>query len=54
MLDWYFTQTKQTVWLSTASNTKAENFYRLQGWKEAGKHPNGEVRFEMKWEEWRK
>lgn len=52
MLDWYFAQTKEKVWLSTAPYTKAEKFYRLQGWKEAGKQSNGEVRFEMNWSEW--
>ncbi|MGN6166104.1 MAG: GNAT family N-acetyltransferase [Flavisolibacter sp.] len=54
MLDWYFTQTKEKVWLSTAPRTKAEKFYHLQGWKEAGRQSNGEVRFEMRIEEWRK
>ena len=35
MLDWYFNQTKQTVWLSTAPGTRAEKFYR-KGWLERG------------------
>jgi len=54
MLEWYFTQTKERVWLSTAANTKAERFYEMQGWKNMGKQANREVRFEMKIEEWRK
>jgi GNAT superfamily N-acetyltransferase len=54
MLKWYFTQTKERVWLSTAPNTKAEKFYRMQGWRDVGKTANGEVRFEMAWGEWRK
>ncbi|MDB5229435.1 MAG: family N-acetyltransferase [Chitinophagaceae bacterium] len=36
MLDWYFNQTQKTVWLGTAPNTRAENFYRKAGWKETG------------------
>ncbi|WP_225872210.1 GNAT family N-acetyltransferase [Pedobacter frigidisoli] len=33
MMDWYFSQTKQTVWLGTASNTRAEKFYKKKGGK---------------------
>lgn len=47
MLQWYFAQTRKTVWLGTAPNTRAEQFYRLQGWKDMGLRPNGEVRFEF-------
>ena len=52
MLNWYFKQTNKTVWLGTAPNTRAEKFYRLQGWEEAGKHGKEEIKFEMKCEEW--
>ena len=52
MLDWYFSQTKQTVWLGTAPDSRAEKFYRLQGWKEAGMHGKGEIKFEMDFETW--
>src|SRR5437870_2375287 len=34
MLDWYFNQAKEKVWLSTAPNSRAEGFYRVVGWKE--------------------
>jgi RimJ/RimL family protein N-acetyltransferase len=54
MLDWYFTQTQTTVWLSTAPNSRAELFYRKAGWKETGIRKNGEIKFEMTSEEWRK
>lgn len=47
MLDWYFEQTEKTIWLSTSPGTRAETFYRLQGWKEAGQYGKGETRFEM-------
>lgn len=52
MLDWYFLQTKETVWLGTEPNSRAEKFYRLQGWKEAGVHGKGEIKFEMDHETW--
>jgi len=52
MLDWYFDQTKETIWLGTAPNSRAEKFYRLQGWKEVGVHGKGEIKFEMTKCEW--
>ena len=52
MLDWYFTQTKDTVWLGTAFNTRAEKFYRKQGWKEAGLYGKTEIKFEMTKDIW--
>jgi len=52
MMDWYFSQTKETVWLGTAPNTKAEKFYKLQGWRKAGTVNKGEVKFEMNYEDW--
>lgn len=38
MLDWYFDQTKNKVWLGTAPNTRAEKFYRKSGWNYIGLH----------------
>jgi len=29
MLNWYFSQTNQTVWLTTSPNTRAEKFWPL-------------------------
>jgi GNAT superfamily N-acetyltransferase len=52
MLDWYFSQTKETVWLGTAYNTRAELFYRRAGWKESGTNGPKEIRFEMSFEDW--
>ena len=52
MLDWYFSQTKKKVWLGTAPNSRAEKFYRMQGWKEVGLHGKGEIKFEMDLETW--
>ncbi len=53
MLDWYFTETQDKVWLGTAPNTRAENFYRLNGWKEVGMHGKGEIKFEMCFADWK-
>ena len=47
MLHWYFAQTKQPLWLGTSPDTRAEKFYRMQGWKEVGVHGKGEIKFEM-------
>lgn len=52
MLDEYFSKTKETIWLSTEANSRAENFYKKQGWKNAGFHGN-EVKFEMSFEDWK-
>lgn len=53
MLDWYFSVNDTTLWLGTAPQTKAENFYRMQGWKEIGMHGK-EVKFEMTADAWKK
>jgi GNAT superfamily N-acetyltransferase len=52
MLSWYFNQQKQMVWLSTAPGTRAEQFYRMQGWREVGLYGKGEIKFEMTADEW--
>ena len=52
MLDWYFEQTKDTVWLGTAFNTRAEVFYRKAGWTEVGTNGTKEIKFEMTYKEW--
>ncbi|SES27428.1 GNAT family N-acetyltransferase [Pedobacter rhizosphaerae] len=54
MMDWYFSQTKEMIWLGTAPNTRAEAFYSLQGWKKVGAVNKGEVKFEMSYEDWKK
>ena len=52
MLDWYFKQTMDNVWLGTAPNTNAAMFYRKAGWTEIGLQENGEIKFEMKYLDW--
>ncbi len=52
MMDWYFSQTNKTIWLSTAPNSRAETFYRMNGWREVGVYGKGELKFEMGVEDW--
>ena len=54
MLDWYFDQTQKKVWLSTAPRTRAEEFYRRNGWRVAGTHGKGEIKFELSFSNWMK
>jgi GNAT superfamily N-acetyltransferase len=54
MMNWYFSQTDETVWLSTTPGTRAKMFYKMQGWKEIGVYGKGEIKFEMKKAEWEK
>ena len=52
MIDWYFKQTTNNVWLGTSPNTRAEAFYRKAGWAEIGTHGKGEIKFQMTYEDW--
>ncbi|HEY5371089.1 MAG TPA: GNAT family N-acetyltransferase [Hanamia sp.] len=52
MLDWYFKQTTNNVWLGTSPGTRAEMFYRKAGWTEIGTHGKDEIKFEMTFKEW--
>ena len=52
MIDWYFVHTKEKIWLGTAPHSRAEKFYRMQGWKEVGVHGKGEIKFEMSFDTW--
>ncbi len=53
MLDWYFSQTKETVWLGTSPVTRATTFYKLNGWKEVGTNGPKEIKFEMSYKNWK-
>jgi len=52
MMNWYFKQTDKQIWLGTAFNTRAEEFYRIKGWREAGTHGAKEIKFEMTKTNW--
>ena len=52
MLKEYFAHKQEALWLGTAPNTRAENFYRESGWREVGMHGKNEVKFEMTYDVW--
>jgi GNAT superfamily N-acetyltransferase len=52
MLNWYFSKTTKSAWLSTAPSTRAEDFYRTAGWQEDGTTAKGEILFRMKYDRW--
>ncbi|SCY20664.1 GNAT family N-acetyltransferase [Flavobacterium caeni] len=52
MLDWYFSNGKEQVWLGTSPNTRAEQFYAQSGWVRNGMHGSDEIRFEMSKSMW--
>ncbi|MFI5156229.1 MAG: GNAT family N-acetyltransferase [Chitinophagales bacterium] len=47
LLNWHFSKNRDRIWLSTAPDTRAEKFYRMQGWMEFGRKENGEILFEF-------
>lgn len=49
MMTWYFEQSKETCWLSTAPGTRAEQFYRKAGWQEDGMYSAKEIKFVKYW-----
>lgn len=53
MLNWYFEQTKETLWLGTYPNTRAAIFYKCNGWQEAGKNGLKEIKFIMSNANWK-
>lgn len=52
MLDWYFDNYSEKLWLGTAPNSKAEKLYRKVGWKQVGIEKNGDLRFELNSSDW--
>ena len=52
MLNWYFSQGKESVWLGTSPGTRAEKFYTKAGWLATGTINKGEIKFEMSKDEW--
>lgn len=53
ILDEYFSKTQKTIWLSTETNSRAELFYKKQGWENVGFHGE-EIKLEMSFEDWKK
>jgi len=54
MMNWYFKQGKDHVWLGTSPDTRAAVFYEKAGWKNTGMVNKGELKFEMTKQEWEK
>jgi GNAT superfamily N-acetyltransferase len=54
MLEWYFNQTADSVWLETDPGTRAEHFYRKSGWSEVSVHEKRGIKFEMTFNNWNK
>ena len=44
MMNWYFEQDKQYIWLVTSSNTRAEKLYASRGWTNTGIVNKNEVK----------
>lgn len=53
MLEWYFAKGKESVWLGTSPNTRAEKFYTKSGWIKNGMHGKKEIKFEMSKSQWK-
>lgn len=51
MMEWFFAEGADSVWLSTDPGTRAEAFYRAAGWHPAGEY-HGEARYEMSRADW--
>lgn len=52
MLDWYFSNGKEHIWLGTSPKTRAAEFYKKTGWIETGWHGTKELKFEMTKKAW--
>lgn len=53
MMNWYFLH-RNKVWLGTAPNTRAEQFYKKAGWTLVGMNGTKELKFEMTSSDWKK
>ena len=54
MLNWYFSNGKENIWLGTSPNTIAEKFYTNAGWTQNGLHGKDELKFKMSKVQWEK
>ena len=52
MMAWFFDRGAAVVHLSTTPATRAERVYLKAGWKSVGRNPDGEVRYELRKEDW--
>jgi GNAT superfamily N-acetyltransferase len=47
MVAWLWEQGLQKLWLTTTPETRAQHFYEIAGWKNAGLTQHGEILFEL-------
>jgi GNAT superfamily N-acetyltransferase len=47
-VQWLWSEGARVIWLTTDPHTRAEEFYRRQGWTQCGVELNGEIRYELK------
>ena len=47
LLDWLFSLGDSPAWLTTEPGSRAERFYRVAGWQDAGRDPGGDLRLEF-------
>jgi GNAT superfamily N-acetyltransferase len=47
LLDWLFGLSAEPAWLTTEPGSRAERFYRVAGWQDAGREPGGDLRLEF-------
>ena len=47
LLDWPFSLGDSPAWLTTEPGSRAERFYRVAGWQDAGREPGGDLRLEF-------
>ena len=48
MVEWLWEQGLDTLWLTTATGTRAQRFYEESGWRPTGETSSGELRFELR------
>ena len=48
MVEWLWEQGLDTLWLTTATGTRAQRFYEASGWRPTGETSSGELRFELR------
>lgn len=47
LVDWLFGLGTEPAWLTTEPGSRAERFYRVAGWQDAGTDPGGDLRLEF-------
>jgi GNAT superfamily N-acetyltransferase len=47
MVDWLWSRGLKRLWLTTGQQTRAQRFYEVAGWRNAGILPSGELLFEQ-------